>query len=463
MRVILIYPPPVRVRYNISGIYPTPPLGLACIAAVLEKNNFSVQILDMPALKINFKRLEDYLKNNFYSVYGLSCDIFNLKQGFKIARLIKGINPNAKVILGGNCTIFPAKVILRLEKDIDIIVNNEGEEAMLKICGKYKDGHSLGSFKEIPGIAYRHKGREVVTEDGPFLDLDQLPFPSRGLLPNKYYRMHPPFNLYPPITFMETSRGCPYKCSFCSISRQLRERSEDSVIDEVKEVTGKFKVKEIYFVDPVFTYNQQRIINICNKILAHNIDIHWSCRTRVDLVSKDLLKIMSKAGCYSISYGVESGSQESLDQFNKNIRVNDIENAFRWSRDAKIRTIAYILFNPSLTDNAEITKTMDLIKVINPDFALFSKLLLKPHSDITEQLMSEGKLSYQELIKFYTGGHRSRGNKSVFRFYLGFYFNIKYVCYRLKNLKNARDLINLATGVFFLIRDRIKAEGIFEI
>ncbi len=462
MKILLINPPAVRIRYNISGIYPTPPLGLAYIAAVLEKNNFCVQVLDMPATKISIKGLRKYLEHNRYSIYGLSCNIFNFSHGLKISGVIKNINPEANVVLGGPCTIFPPEVILKYGQSIDIVVKNEGEEPMLEICQEFKKNKSLDNFEHIPGISYRHNNRIFTNRDASYADLNRLPFPKRELLPNRYYKIHPPFGLYPPFTLMETNRGCPYRCSFCSLAQPLRERSVDNVVEEIKEVIKKFRIKEIYFTDSTFTYNRERILNLCNKILENNIKVAWTCRTRVDLVSADLLKTMSQAGCYTVSYGIESGSQEFLNQFNKDITIECIKNAFQWSKEAKIRTIAYIILDSSLGSDVATKETLDLIKSIKPDFVLYSKLLLKPNSSLGEELVTEGKLNYDDLIRLYIGGKKLPKNKSIFRLYISFYFDLKYIFYRLINLKNTRDLFNLVKGARLLIFDRLKSKDIFD-
>ena len=131
MRILLIAPPAKRIPLNISGVYAMPPLGLAYIAAVLKKNDFSVDILDMPALRLKVDDIARYLKKGDYSICGISCNIFNLQDGMKIALKIKSIDPSALTVLGGRATNFSSGQIFKRALGIDIIVRGEGENCML--------------------------------------------------------------------------------------------------------------------------------------------------------------------------------------------------------------------------------------------------------------------------------------------------------------------------------------------
>lgn len=470
MRILFIAPSTVRIKYNISGVYPLPPLGLAYIASILEKNDFFVEILDMPALKMDLENLYFYLKNNKHSIYGLSCNVFNLRNGIKISQLIKKVNPEAKIVLGGRCTAFPPEVIFRYGPDFDIIVQGEGEQTMLKLCLSLRDKKKIENLGEICGISYRDNNKIITTPSPPYYtDLDDLPFPARHLLPNRYYRMHPPSGIYSSATLMETSRGCAYNCNFCTLPGPIRMRSIPSIIEEFKEVINKFRTKEVHFIDPNFTYSQKRIIELCNQILENNIKIAWTCKTRVDLVSRDLLKTMFKAGCYMISYGVETGSQKILDSLNKGIKVRDIENSFSLTKECKIRALAYILLGAPGENNSTVEESMDLVERIKPDFVLYGRLLPDPNSVLTKQAINKKQISYEDLADFYifnrkntldkvtlTGIPVKNINRWLSAANKSFYFRLSYIFQRLKDLKNVQDLLNLVKGSYLLLLDKVK-------
>jgi len=467
-RVILINPPYRRITNNISGVYPLPPLGLACIASVLEKNKFDVEILDMPALNMSIEALKSHLKNNHYSLYGLSCKIVNLNYGIKISQLIKSIHPEAKIILGGHCSALPPKIIFEYGKNFDVIVKGEGEEVTLELCNNLQDNGEFKNLDKIRGIFYKNDNQVIETESRPYLDLNKLPLPARHLLPNENYRMHPPFNVYPPLTLMETSRGCEYNCIFCTLTEPVRQKTVANVMEELSEVVDRFKINEIHFIDPNFTYDKERTMKLCNCFLKENLNIKWTCKTRVDLISEDLLKLMAEAGCYMISYGIESGSQQILNRLNKNIKISQIENAFCLTKKFKIRTLAYIIVGSPGENKDSIKKTKSLVKRSKPDFILYGEFLPDPKSIFATRLINDFKLRYDDLFKFYVLNVNIFRKKTVAEINSkdvkkwlsslnrSFYFNIFYIMRRLKDLRNINDLLNLVKGAYFLLRDKLK-------
>lgn len=473
-KVILINPPYRRILHNLSGVYPLPPLGLAYIAAVLEKNHFDVEIIDMPALNMSVESLKAYLKGDRGFLYGISCKIINLNHGIKIARIIKDINPGARVILGGRCNVFPPEQILKYGKDFDVLVRGEGEEVTLELFNNLRDNGEFKNLGKVRGISYRDGNRVVTTGTRPYLDLNNLPLPSRHLLPNKNYRMHPPFNLYPPVTLVETSRGCEYNCIFCTLPEPFRQRTVNNVMEELRELVSKFKIKEIHFVDPNFTFDKEQTIKLCDCILKDDLNIKWTCKTRVDLVSEDLLKLMVRAGCYMISYGIESGSQEILNSLNKNITVTQIEDAFNLTRKHKIRTLGYVIVgSPGENDNS-IKETYKLVKRIKPDFVLYGEFLPDPKSAFANQLINAASLRHDDLFEFYAldvnifrdrtvAGINSKDvNKWLSFLNRSFYFNLFYIMQRLKNIRNMNDLLNQIKGAYFILKDKLSAGAVFK-
>lgn len=461
MRIVLISAPSLFIRYNMTGIFSLPPLGLAYIAACLRNNNLDVEIIDMPALNITVDGLRARLNKVKYDVYGLSCNIFTLKEGIAIARLIKTISPSAKIILGGLCSAFAPELIFQYAPEIDVIVKGEGELTTADICKRWRNKQpDLG---DVAGIAYLKEGKVITTADAAYLDLDMLPQPARDLLPNKHYKMHPPFGIYPPLTIAETSRGCAYKCMFCPLPQPLREKSVSKVIAEIKCLINEFKIREIHFVDSNFTFNQNRIKLLCEAIIRERIRFYWSCKTRVDLVSLEFLKIMRKAGCYMISYGVESGCQKILDALDKNIRIADIENAFTLTRNAGMRTIAYVLLGADGENDTTVKDTIALVSRIKPDFCLYGQVWPEPDSVLVKSLIGRGILSEEDLFKYYvlrkdifkenifTGVAKADISKWLSRANRLFYFNPAYLARRLWGVKNFSDFYNLISGASFLM------------
>ncbi|MCK9595322.1 MAG: radical SAM protein [Candidatus Omnitrophica bacterium] len=467
MRVCLIAPPAIRLRYNISGIYPLPPLGLAYIAGTLEKNGFQVEIVDMPALKMDFAGLEKHLAaKDPFKVYGLSCNAFNLKNGLFLARLIKRINPDAKVVIGGRCGGLPAEKIFQYGRDFDVIVKGEGENSMLELCRYFRGAGASAGLAGIKGISFRQNGSVITNDPAPYADLDSLPLPARHLLPDKCYRMHPPFGIFPPVTLMETSRGCVYNCSFCGLSSPVRERSTGHIIAEIECLMKNYGIKEIHFVDPTFTYNQPRIEELCGRISDKGLKFAWTCKTRVDCVSERLLQGMAGAGCYMISYGVESGSQNILDSLKKSITLENTISAFKWTRHAGIRTIAYTIIGYPHERDEEVQNTIDLVNRLDPDFVLYNEFFLVPGSNMEMEYMRENNIDFDDLIEFYsrsprhTAIDRYRVTKQLKRANRSFYSRPSYLLSRLARIKNPNDLKVMFKGVFHMLIDKIRTKEV---
>ncbi|MEI6831376.1 MAG: radical SAM protein [Candidatus Omnitrophota bacterium] len=460
-QLTLIQPPKVRIKYNISGIYAMPPLGIAYIAAYVRDRGIKVNILDMPAFKMSDQDLANNVKSSSCFIYGITCNITNLSVASRLASIIKQNNPKATVIIGGPGVTFGSDILFKKIKGIDIIVNGEGEETTYEICKAVIDGAGLSSIR---GISYKAEGKVIVMPPRPYLNLDNLPLPARDILPNHLYKMHPPFGIYPPMTLIETSRGCNYSCSFCTFKRPFSFRSASRVVDEVREVKNKYGVKEVHFVDPNFTYNRSNAEKICALLIENKLNIHWTCKTRVDLVDKQLLQLMRNAGCYMISYGIESGSQAILNKVDKKISLVNTVNALRWTRQAKIRSSGYVLIgSPGETDDS-INETVKLLKKLRPDFALFGRLLPDPNALLTKEELRKGRIDLDTMYNFYNNIEKSHANffgidedkinlwynKSI----RNFYFNLPYIFSKLIDFRSPQDLINIFRGLRFLLTDR---------
>lgn len=388
MKIVLISPPfPNAVA---------PPLGLGYISSMLKQNGHDVVLLD--AFNKSWEEIREFLISNRGDVYGISFTTSNRFDGFKLARLMKSINPDAKVITGGvHPTLCPEQCL----NYCDIVVRGEGEHTVLDLINTVEENKDL---TKVLGISFKKNGKIIHNTNRPFTEnLDEFPFPD--------FSQFPPLDSYAPYEDlildlgvyakmnkapMITSRGCPYRCIFCSSSNfwghKFRFRSAKNVVDEVEWLNQDFKVDYIRFFDDNVTYNKKRLVEICQEIQRRKLDIVWRCEGRVNRIFVDFrtLQEMKKAGCHLIEYGIESGSQAGIDALKKDITLEEAERAIELTRKAGIAVKAFfIIGNPAETKKT-IEKTRRFVQKNPPDILTLSLLQVYPGTALFELAKSQG-------------------------------------------------------------------------
>lgn len=463
-KFLLINPPQ-------SVIYPQPPLGIAIIAAVLEENGYEVKILDLPAIGFSEERLSEMFSKVKPDVVGITSFTSTINAATLLAKNVKENDADSLVILGGpHGTILPEET-LRDNPEIDIIVRGEGEQVMLEIA-KVLEEKSPNHLKNISGITYRDNHSVRSNPIGPpILNLDSLPFPAFHLLPLTKYSLHPPFGRRSPAMPIITSRGCPYRCVFCSKSifgNDYRNNSPDYVISEIQFLNEKFGVEEIKFYDDVFTMNRKWVTDICQRLMKEKIDISWTCETRVNLVDRELLKVMKDAGCYMIAYGVESGDQGILRNLKKDITLDQAFEAFKLTHNAGIESVAYFMIGSPKETPKTIKKTIDFAKKLNPDFAQFSITIPYPGTELYNLAAKEGdilrkwddyayaKLGAIDKSAFVTKTLSAQELRAwVKEAYVSFYLRPSYILKKLKKTRSLGELKTNVTGLRMLLETTV--------
>jgi len=319
MKIVLIFPP---------SIYQTketmPPLGLAWLAAVLQKNGFSdVYIIDSVINKYDNQKIIELLKAQSADLIGLSFGTQNRFYAFQLAELIKENFPSVPLVAGGPHVTLTADDTLKQIQAIDMIVRGEGEFTFLELVQALERGNDLGT---VNGLSYRNSQGEIFhnAERTPIADLDALPFPARELLPIKDYQQKIPLS-DKICTSMITSRGCPNNCIYCSTARQwghnIRFRSPKNVVDEIEIIVNQYGLEGVGFFDDCFTVDKKRVIAICQEIINRGLKIGWWCEARANTLDPEVLAWMKRAGCEYIAMAIESGSNEVLKRIKKMITV----------------------------------------------------------------------------------------------------------------------------------------------
>ncbi|MDP2930956.1 MAG: radical SAM protein, partial [Chloroflexota bacterium] len=383
-------------------------MGLATIAAVLEKQGQAVVVVDANALKLRPEDIAAHVGDA--EVVGLTAVTPTINTAIAIARHLKKANPNLTVVLGGaHATLLPEET-LASAPEIDIIIRGEGEQTIVELLQALENKRPL---HDVPGISYRRDGKVLSnTLRSDYTDLDTLPFLAYHLLPWQKYRPHPPHGRALPFAAIITSRGCPYRCSYCSkpvFGTKFRAQSAARVIAEIAYYQHRFGVKELAVYDDVFTLDRKRAYDIAEGMIKKGIKIDWTCETRVNLVDRDLLKMMKRAGCYAVAYGIESGSPEILDTLNKGITLAQVEEAVRLTREAGLQTIGYFMIGSPGESRETIVQTVALAKKLRLDFAQFAVTTPFPGTELYDLYLKDKG----EAVPWENFTYGSTGNKIV--------------------------------------------------
>jgi len=436
MKVCLLSPPYNSAVKSVVGVS-SPPLGLAYIASMLKQNH-DVKIIDSNILSYTLEDVERELRSFNPDIVGITSVTPSIYEAYKVAKTAKKVNENCTVVLGGPHATFMSRQTLKECEHIDIIVKGEGEETTKELVEKIKEGAPLD---EVKGITFRKENKVIDTKLRPFIkDIDVIPFPSWDLLPMHLYK----FNRVKYITML-TSRGCPFKCSFCSSSRLFggywRGRSPENVIEEMRVVYEKYKIRNIEFVDDTFTLDQKRAERICDEIIEEGLDVTWGASSRVDTLSKRLVEKMKKAGCWIIFLGIESGSQKILDAIGKRITLEQIRRAVKILKDVGIQVLGSFIIGFLQDTKETIKETIKFAKSLNLDYAEFSILTPYPGTPIYDYAKKNGMLLTEDWSK-YTAvepvlkikGASEKEVKALFqKAYITFYLRPKIALKWLKN------------------------------
>lgn len=453
----------------------TEPLGLAYLAAyVREKrlNKDCIEILDMAALNYGEKELTAKLKEKKWDVTGIMVLTPMYLRAKETTLIVRKASPESKIILGGpHATIFPEQTLEEIP-EIDLIVIGEGELTFCKLIDSLENGKSLGT---VNGIAYREDGKTKRTIPRELVkDIDQLPMPSRDLLQMDLYKPAPTYYKKLPSYIMLTSRGCPFNCAYCSkiSGTNYRSHSIGRIISEMEELIYQYGAREIIFRDDTFTINKAHVMKLCTEIIWKGLHkkIKWTCMTRVHLVDLDLLRLMKKAGCWSIHYGVESGNQRLLDLIQKGITLEQVKQAFKWTREAGIETKAFFMLGLPTETNKESLRTIDFTKKLDPDWIQVTITVPYPGTKLYDIAKKDGTLksfkweNYQtwagwsdkELVYYPEGRTPDELKDLQKRAMREFYLRPKFILRQLIGLRSLDNIKIYSQGAYALVKSKIK-------
>ncbi|MCA9298933.1 MAG: B12-binding domain-containing radical SAM protein, partial [Phycisphaerales bacterium] len=401
MRVMLIRPP---ARHTVESEVPEaveaenlsyPPLSLMSIAQfLLSQSSHDVCILDAQLDNLDYDQLEEKVRAWAPDVVGITCFTVQLVDVHSTVRTCKQAGVQYVVLGGPHISDFPEEAVGL--PGVDAVVKGEGQKPMLDLVDVWSRGEVA---KGIPGVM-AHPDDPIPQEDVYFSNnLDDYPVIDRTLV--DYTRYYDVMGAGGMFTTMISSRGCPYRCTFCNTPRhRYRVMTPSRVCDEIQACID-LGIKEIYFVDDTFNITNKRVHELCDAILERGLVFSWTVRFRVKGVDRELLEKMKAAGCGRIQFGVEQGTEEGLLRLKKDVTSREIEHAFKLCREVGIRTVAYFMIGtPTERTRKDVLDTIEYSIKLKPDFVMYNILTPFPGTTLYDEGVRDGVLDIVPWLKF---------------------------------------------------------------
>lgn len=400
MRILLLSPE-VKKGTEIGSGAAWPPLGLLYIGTVLQDSGHYVSLIDNSKDLLSTEELVKRVKREDPQVVGISSLTPDFRRGIEFAQAIREELPDVKIVFGNYHSTFTYdKILQNYPEVVDYIVFGYGEQTFLELVEKIENEEKIENVK---GIAFRKNDKVVKTEQRQFIEnLSDLPVPDRSLLEHEYRsEIMGVIGCSGKFTTVVTSRGCPFNCTFCACSafsrRNTRFRSPEEVVEELEQLDRK-GYDEVGFVDDNFLLNEKRVKKIANLIIEKDLDLDFWVEGRVDQASREVLSSLSKAGCKTIYFGLESGLQKVLDYFNKKTTPQLNRKAVKNSKKTGIENVigSFIIGTP-IEDYEDIRKTFDyMLDLEGLDFPQVNILGLAPGTNLWNRAVDQGYLNEEE-------------------------------------------------------------------
>ncbi len=380
MRIALVYPPPWKIAApgeaapgrdgpppgfqpgDLDPDFHQIPYGLLSLGAQAIRAGHQVKLLNLSGFA--WSRVESLIASLDAELVGMSCWTSNRRGVALVAREVKRVRPATHVVIGGPHASPLAREMLEHYPDVDTVCVGESEATFMELASRLERGEPPTG---IAGTLYRDGARVAEgAHRAAIEDLDAL------ASPHDYFTTH----------IVMTSRGCPWACTFCGAEttwgRGFRGRSVPVVLDDLEHALARVPVKMLLVKDDTFTTNKKRVLELCRGIRQRKLSFLWSCDTRVDVLSEELLYAMRLAGCQRLSLGVESGSPAILKAIDKKITVDKILASTEMAKKYGIAVRYYMMLGNRGETHETFHDTLRFLEAAKPDQYLFSCLSIYP-------------------------------------------------------------------------------------
>lgn len=434
---------------RIAGIE-FPPISQLQIVTILQQLNLQAELYDAAAMG---KTIEDIKKEllDVDIIIVLTATATINEDAAVLAELKKDNRKLLTLVYGAHPTFMPKYTLSK--KGIDIAVRREAELVIRDLTMAISKGVD---WRAIKGISFLSDGKFVSNPDYEYIgNLDSLPIPDRTLLSKNADYFNPVVKRLP-FTTMFTSRGCPGNCTYCSsppfYGRVIRSMGPERVAEEMSLIQSQ-GYREIFFRDEIFTINKNRTTQICEKIIEKELDLTWIASARIGSVDFETMKLMKKAGCHMIRFGVESGSQKILNNIKKGITIDQTRRTFEWIHRAGLDTHAHLMIGAPGESKETIDQTIRLLKEIKPAIITCGICMPYPGTQLFDYVLKSypeiGDGSECDLSHLHTQGYYNELfcdlsyaelAHNIKRIYRNFYLRPEYIFSWFKRIKTLDEV-----------------------
>jgi radical SAM superfamily enzyme YgiQ (UPF0313 family) len=422
-----------------------PPMDLAYMAALLETAGHDCRIRDFAAADGDWSDVEAELDSFAPEVVVVSTTSTTIAEDMTICGMAKERRPDVLTIVKGGFLYVEDRQVLERFAELDIAIRKEAEYFIADVV----DTDDLATVR---GITHR-RGNQIVRNPDPTtrFDLDRLPIPARHLLDHRLYS-RPDTGL--PLTVVLGGKGCSADCIYCSgkpfTGSMVRNRDPVAVADEMAHCVDEYDIRDFLIQTDNISHDKRWVLTLCRRLVELEVGAQWGCTSRVDTLDAEILDWMRRAGCWVISLGIESGSEEILRRAKKGVTIDQIRTGVALCRDAGVRTFLYFVIGLPWESADTVRQTIDLAKQLDGDYYEFHLAYPFPKTELHQIAFAEG-LTNHELIEQGTYAnpamrsfHLSRRELARWRrrALLEVYFRPAYLRRLMTNIQSLDELVN---------------------
>lgn len=373
-----------------------PPITLATIGAMLSE--YEVIALDAPATNFPFASFSDYIKKYNPNVVVYTTGSPSIENDLNIASLIKeSISGAITIAIGTHVSTLDEKIMSQ-NPSLDIIVRGEPEVTVLECVNKLSKDFSVSALSDVAGITYRRNDQIIKNNDRLLIsDLDSLPVPAWDLFDLENYRLPLSGERF---VLVLPQRGCPWKCSFCTAPQyygsKIRSRSSDKVANEIRTIQKLYNIHDFFFWSDTFTASKKYVQDLCEAIKP--LGVRWTCNSRVDTFDAEIAQLLKDAGCWMISFGIESGDQKVLDLSQKGITPKQSEEAVHIAKKYGLKVAGHFILGLPGENTNSLNKTLEFSKRLSLDVAQFYCATAFPGTKLYNEAVKNGWIEVQDNL-----------------------------------------------------------------